>query len=75
MDDDLTPEDDGLARDAMNPEPVSAQPPTTGHTDIDRALTGVQLGDDVHEHHDVLLGAVAAVQQALNPAAQAPRPK
>lgn len=50
-------------------------PPVTGHAGIDAALAAVDLGDDVHSHHEALLAAVEAVQRALNPAAQGPRPQ
>lgn len=50
-------------------------PPVTGHPDIDAALTGLDLGGDVHTHHDALAAAVEAVQRAINPAAQGPRPQ
>ena len=50
-------------------------PPVTWHAGIDAALAAVDLGDDVHTHHEALLAAVEAVQRALNPAAQGPRPQ
>lgn len=53
--------------------PVPA-PPTTGHPAIDAALSGLELGPNVHTHHDALAAAVEVVQHALNPAAQGPRP-
>lgn len=55
--------------------PPAAPPPTTGHAEIDRALADLDLGEDVHQHHDAFAAAVEAVQRALNPASQGPRPQ
>lgn len=43
-----------------------AAPPVTGHAEIDAALAGVELGDDVHTHHDALAAALDVLQRALN---------
>lgn len=48
--------------------------PVTGHPGIDAALAAIDLGDDVHTHHDVLAAAHEAVQHALNPR-QPPLPR
>lgn len=74
MDDPFT-EDANIPALTPEAQSESAQPAITGHADIDRALAGLHLCDDVHKHHDALLGAVAVVQQALNPASRSPRPQ
>ncbi|MFT3877780.1 MAG: hypothetical protein QM708_15365 [Propioniciclava sp.] len=55
--------------------PDGPTPPVTGHAGIDAALAAVELGDDVHTHHDVLATALEAVQHALNPPRQPPLPR
>lgn len=56
------------------PESTATGVPVTGHTGIDAALAAVELGDDVHTHHDVLAGALEAVREVLNPPRQPPLP-
>lgn len=73
MDADLTPEPQP---EAAPPDAApGVRPPATGHPGIDAALEGLELGPDVHAHHEALLAAVEAVQRALNPADQGPRPR
>lgn len=69
---DPTPDDVG--QDAAGAPPIPSLP-VTGHGAIDAALAGVTLGDDVHTHHDELVAALDAVQQALNPSPQPPLPR
>lgn len=57
------------------PAPGGGALPVTGHPGIDAALAAVDLGDDVHTHHDVLAAAHEAVQHALNPPKQPPLPR
>lgn len=56
--------------------PARAALPLTGHPAIDRALSELQLGEDVHTHHDEIAAVLDTVQRALNPSAQPrlPRP-
>lgn len=42
-----------------------ADPPVTGHHEIDRALASLELSDDVTEHPAAISAALDAVQRAL----------
>ena len=72
MDADLTPDPDAAPEQAADP---GVRAPATGHAGIDAALAGLELGADVHDHHEALLAAVEAIQRVLNPADQGPRPQ
>ncbi|MFZ2479612.1 MAG: hypothetical protein WAZ15_06030 [Propioniciclava sp.] len=58
---------------AENAPDAGSTPPLTGNQDIDEALARLELGPDVHTHHDALAAVVDAVQRALNPADSGPR--
>ncbi len=49
--------------------------PVTGHAAIDAALAELELGEDVHTHHDDIAAVLDVVQQALNPTQQMPLPR
>ncbi|MDO5533687.1 MAG: hypothetical protein Q4F65_03415 [Propionibacteriaceae bacterium] len=57
------------------PDPVESTLPVTGHAAIDAALAALDLGEDVHTHHDEISAALEVVQQALNPSQQPPLPR
>lgn len=60
--------------DAENTAPAPASLPVTGHAGIDAALSGLELGSDVHRHPEEIALALEAVAAALNPGRQPPLP-
>lgn len=63
-------------RDAVGEPAASGHPalPVTGHRAIDEALAALELGEDVHTHHDEVAATLEVIQQALNPRSQPPLP-
>ncbi len=59
----------------MTHEPDQTRPastaPVTGHEEIDLALASLELGDDVHSHHDQIAAVLEVLQTALHE--QAPK--
>lgn len=47
------------------PDPSQVTPPVTGHAEIDAALAGLELGPDVHSHHDEIKAALDVIQAVL----------
>lgn len=74
-----TPEPGSADEAADEADDVPAPPahpalPVTGHRAIDEALAALEVGDDVHTHHDEVAATLEVIQQALNPRSQPPLP-